>query len=67
MEESFIKNCDATVAEKEPAKDNHDADEEEKKSITEESAAVAEMLEDTATKPDSLSHNEKWQWYVVTC
>ena len=48
--------------EKEPAKDNRDADEAEKKSITEEDSAavVGEKLEDTAaTKPDSLPHNEK--------
>ena len=48
--------------EKEPAEDNRDADEAEKKSITEEDSAaiVGEKLEDTAaTKPDSLPHNEK--------
>ena len=57
LEESFI---DTEVKEKEPAKDDVNA--EEKKSITEDDAAVVEeKLEATvtATKPDSLPHSEK--------
>ena len=57
-----MEGNDTEAKEKEPAKDNHDADEAEKKSINEEDSAavVGEKLEDTAaTKPDSLPHNEK--------
>ena len=57
-----MEGNDTEAKEKEPAKNNRDVDEAEKKSITEEdnTALVGEKLEDTAaTKPDSLPHNEK--------
>ena len=55
LEESFT---DTGIEEKESAKDDVNA--EEKKSITEDDAAVVEeKLEATATKPDFLPHSEK--------
>ena len=61
LEESIIKDCDTGFKEEEPVKDNHDADVEEKKSITEDDSAaiIAQELGNTATKPDTLPHNEK--------
>ena len=62
LEESITEHCDTEMKEKNPVKENHDADVEEKKSITGENdtAIKAEKLEDMITEPDPLLHNKKW-------
>lgn len=61
LNESTIEDGDAGIEKKEPSKDSHDADVEEKKSITEENSApiVAEKLGTMATEPPPLPCNEK--------
>ena len=58
LEKSISEDCDTGIKKKEPIKDNHDVDVEEKKSVTEE-AIVVEKLGTTATEPDPLPCNEK--------
>ena len=60
LKESIIENGDADIKKKELSKDNHDADVEEKKSITEEDSTVfvAEKLGMMATEPPPLPCNE---------
>lgn len=58
LNESTIEDGDAGIEKKEPSKDSHDADVEEKKSITEEDNAT-ERLGMMATEPPPLPCNEK--------
>ena len=60
LKESIIEDGDADIKKKELSEDSHDADVEEKKSITEEDSTVfvAEKLA-MATEPPPLSCNEK--------
>ena len=56
LEDSVTKDCDTGFKEKEPIKDMHNADVEEKKSITEEDNAAAIVA---VTNPVYLLHNKK--------
>ena len=60
LKESIIENDDADIKKKELSEDSHDADIEEKKSITEEDSTVfvAEKLGTMATEPPPLQCNE---------
>ena len=63
LKESITEDRDAGIKKEEPSKDSHmhDADVEEKKSITEEDSAAfaAEKLGTMATEPAPLPCNEK--------
>ena len=61
LKESITEDRDAGIKKEEPSKDSHDANVEEKKSITEEDSAAfaAEKLGTMATEPAPLPCNEK--------